>query len=37
MELAKVDGIAALSMALARAIVQTKTTSVYESRGVLIF
>jgi phage terminase large subunit-like protein len=32
----KVDGIAALSMALARAIVHSETKSVYESRGIII-
>jgi phage terminase large subunit-like protein len=31
----KVDGIAALAMALSRAMVQTSTVSIYESRGVL--
>ena len=32
----KVDGIAALSMALSRAIMQSETKSVYESRGVIV-
>jgi hypothetical protein len=31
----KVDGIAALAMALSRAMVQTSTVSIYEHRGVL--
>jgi hypothetical protein len=31
----KVDGIAALAMALSRAMVQTSTVSIYENRGVL--
>jgi phage terminase large subunit-like protein len=31
----KVDGIAALTMALSRAMVQTSTVSIYERRGVL--
>jgi len=33
----KVDGIAALAMALSRVIVRTTQTSVYEERGVLAF
>ncbi len=32
----KIDGIAALAMALSRAMVQTSTVSIYESRGVLV-
>lgn len=32
----KIDGIAALAMALSRAMVQTSTVSIYESRGVLL-
>jgi phage terminase large subunit-like protein len=32
----KVDGIAALAMALSRAMVQTSTVSIYERRGVLV-
>jgi len=31
----KIDGIVALIMALARAIVQVETRSVYETRGVI--
>jgi phage terminase large subunit-like protein len=33
----RIDGIVALIMALARATLQNKTTSVYETRGVLTF
>lgn len=32
----KVDGIAALAMAVSRAIVQTSQRSVYEDRGVIV-
>ena len=31
----KVDGVAALTMALSRAMVQRSTVSIYDSRGVL--
>jgi phage terminase large subunit-like protein len=32
----KIDGVVTLIMALARAIVQSETKSVYESRGIII-